>query len=358
MSGDAEPDEYYVQEALAEAAYAAGDWVGYRRHLESVGAWPPNQSASLHEMRAIATGDEAAMRSMLERNAERGSIDAVMQLARDAYRAGDVDEAQRLLERAARFDDPWMILIFGCVASDGGDAAGARWHFERSAALGDEDGAYELALLDRDEGDEPAAVLRLQGLAEGGHADAACALAEILRIQGDEAGASRWLVQAIDAGHAGAILIRYAREKEHRQAHALALWRRVEHSLDLDDLGGRLSAGMVMGQKAYAEDALWMMSGSLAAAGEEDGARRMRAAARTAYEARIRRNAEDDEALLNLGLLLDEDGEAKAAYDHLVRSAALGHPEAMEKLAELAEEAGDAEEARRWRELAGAGEHA
>ena len=67
-------------EALAEEAFTAGDLVGYRELRERAGSWPPPTGISAAEMQAIASGDLDRIKPMLERNAERGAIDAARML--------------------------------------------------------------------------------------------------------------------------------------------------------------------------------------------------------------------------------------------------------------------------------------
>lgn len=352
-------------EAKALAAFEAGEFVRYRELLQQADRWPPLLPVSPREIRTIALGDHAAMAAMLERNALRGSAMALSMLVSEAYEDGQPDRVREWCESAARFGDPELMKTLGFLADDVSDHAVARWCFEEAAKAGDDEAvflvgsvAFSAGDLDTarawieqsaalgndfsmnwlglswlDEDDTERARAWFEQAAALGNGDAMCNLALLHRGLRDEAETQAWLDRGADIGHAGATLLRYAWNPDRQAEYALLIRDRVAGSLDLEDLGGALAEGSFGDVAVYIEDVLWMTSAALADAGDPQAAQRHREIARARYEARTADG--DDEAMLNLGKLLIEDGDDETGRAWLEQAAGLGNEEAKETLREL-----------------------
>lgn len=355
----------------AEAALAADDPHSYRELLEQAGAWPPQVGFSVEEMQTIAAGDQAALRSALERNAVRGAVDAAGTLIEEALSAHDPVDAARWVEAIARFGDPDLMARLGrsmfaiglLADSFGEDAAAVAWYeraadsgdvyarttlgfrawnadqteaarrwFEQAAAGDDPVAMFALAGLALDDGDREAERAWYERAAALDHSNAMTNLGLIHRENNDAEGARRWFAAAAERGCAGGALILML-DDETRLDTASALAERVDGALD-DELENVLEeCDLANGATVYAEDALTEAGKALIEAGRPEAGQPLLRAGRDRYEQRAR--DDDTEAMLNLARLLQWEGDPKGARVLLERAAASGDELAAADLATL-----------------------
>ncbi|MCX4468709.1 hypothetical protein OG980_31890 [Streptomyces albidoflavus] len=246
------------------------------------------------------------------RAADYGSTDALRLMADLCKKAGDSNEATRLLRRAA----------------DGGNA----------------DALHDLAVMLDEAGDREGAQALLRQAADGGNVDALYRLALMREYAGDPEGAENLAAEAARHGSTGALLLLALKREEAgmaehllRQAadhgNAIAL----VHLAIVREAAGNPEDAETLAQKGATQgraDGLYRLAVMRDEAGDEEEAEHL-----------YQRAADhgNDAALYRLAVMRDEAGDEEEA-EHLYQQAAdHGNAAALYRLAITREAAGDRE---------------
>jgi tetratricopeptide (TPR) repeat protein len=279
---------------------------------------------------------------------ELASQEEAFQVGVVAYNLGNVDRAERAMQRAGEAEDPEVAATalsnLGILLQQQGDLEGAEAAYRRADEHGHADAAFNLAILLQqhddlegaeaayrradarghaeaafilgmllhERGDLEGAEVAYRRTDEGGHAKAAFSLGALLQQRGDLEGAEAAYRRAEERGHTGATFMLGMLLQEHDQLEgAEAAFRRADElsrlpgTTDLD----ALSAGTLLRQRGDLE-------GAEAAYRRADKLSRLRGATElTAVEVtRLRGAAELDAFITTRG--------DNAAYDDEVRGLA------------------------------------
>ncbi|MHA6757388.1 tetratricopeptide repeat protein [Streptacidiphilus sp. PAMC 29251] len=169
-----------------------------RKAAESGGCDPLIELGRL----ALFAGNTAAAHRFQLRAAERGSLDAVLELT--SFTKGDLKE--QLLQGLADAGDTRAIFRLAVERKQNGDFQGAVALHQRAAELGDTQALHILAGHHKDAGDWQSAETLLRRALTAGESTAVLPLALLLEENGDDEGVERLLFEAGRAGEPQALI--------------------------------------------------------------------------------------------------------------------------------------------------------
>jgi TPR repeat protein len=261
--------------------------------------------------------------------------------------------AQRALERAAETGDTNAMTALGFLFWNQADLDRARVWTQRAVDHGDIDAMATLAaVLDR-QGDPASSRIWLQRGADAGHTLAMVGLGRCLEDDGDAEAARGWYWRAADAGDAVAMGY-LATMLDHGDGERDRIVERLRQAAHTGDPTAMMSLGDLLRDSGDATGAVeWLRRA--AECGHVEGMAHlgdlMRAEGNVADAAVWLGHAAAAgfvPAMAALGAVLWQRGDVLAARSWLERGAAAGDVDAMGGLGALLDEQGDAEGARRW----------
>ncbi|MEU4275850.1 helix-turn-helix transcriptional regulator [Streptomyces tanashiensis] len=134
------------------------------------------------------------------RAADRGSSNALCELARLREEAGDQEGAEALYRKASGHGDPFALVRLAWMWIKAGDLEGAEAAYREAAEHGDPSALGELARMREETGDREGAEAAYREAAEHGDPSALVGLARLREENGDPEGAEALYREAADYG--------------------------------------------------------------------------------------------------------------------------------------------------------------
>ncbi|WP_367323626.1 hypothetical protein [Streptomyces sp. HUAS ZL42] len=283
--------------------------------------------------------------ALLERAADAGHINALIDLARIREKDGDRDAAETLYQRAADAGHINALFSLGQLRETAGDWKSAESFYQRAADNGNTNALIVLMRKHEKDGDREAAEILLRQTISHGRTKLPVSLAK--QRDGNRKGAQPLLQRSADAGRSSALIdLARMREKDgDREAAEILLRQTISHgrtklpvSLAKQRDGNRESAQALLQRTADAgrTSALVDMARMREAGGDREAA-----------EALLRQAAEagHTRALIDLARMREKDGDREGADTLYQRAADAGRTSALVDMARMREAGGDREAA-------------